>query len=211
VGVTIRPQTFGMGVDLPRGCSYGGSEWVADKFVKLNTPYSYRLYVCATDNTWQPRVMAWAAQQSIDEDQQILDILRERISYAKNRWGATLFHIDSSAYAGWGPFSHTIMRTLAAEFADCLLIPEIVHDYYSGSTAPYRQANMDMLGTVPQQRAIYPNAFSVVNIADADFQKNGSTLIEKVRSGDILVFRAWFGSPEIGPMQAIYSAAQGTQ
>ncbi len=206
VGVTIRPQIFDSGYQLPPRCSSEGYPWVNDKFLKLDAVFPYRLYRCR-DGAWEATLNGPGAQKNVDIDAQILDVLRAKISYARNRWGARLFYVDSNAYTGQGAVNPMIFRTLAAEFSDCLLFPELETDYYWGSSAPYNEARMDVYGTSADRKSIYPNAFSLINVADVDLSAKRDLLVQGVRGGDILLFRAWFGAPEIGPIQSIYREA----
>jgi len=66
--------------------------------------------------------------------------LEAKIRFARQRWGATLFYIDSNGDPG-SPVSFLVMRNLAAEFPDVLLIPEQSTMGYYSASAPYRQLN----------------------------------------------------------------------
>lgn len=210
VGVTVRPQIFDSGYQLPPSCTSDGFPWVNDKFLKLDALFPYRLYRCR-DGAWEPTLNGPGAQKNVDLDAQILDVLRAKINYARNRWGVRLFYVDSNAYTGQGPVNPMIFRTLATEFPDCLLFPELETDYYWGSSAPYNEARMNVYLTSADRKWIYPNAFSLINVADSDLSGKRDLFVQAVRGGDILLFRAWFGAPEIGPVQSIYQEAwQGT-
>ena len=207
VGVTIRPQVFGTGYQLPATCNSSGAPWLNDKFIKLDEPFPYRSFRCVDAGVWQVTSRGPGAQTNVDRDVEVLEVLRNKIAYAKNRWDARLFYIDSNAYTNLGPINPMIFRALATEFPDCLFFPELETDYYWGASAPYNEARMNVYSTSPRRREIYPEAFSLINIADIDFSSRSHLLVDAVRGGDILLFRAWFGSPEIGPMQQIYAEA----
>src|SRR4029077_13185595 len=57
------------------------------------------------------------------EDAHAVQILRERIAYAKNRWGCTLFYVDSTATA-YGALNPDVFKAVAEAYPDVLLIPE---------------------------------------------------------------------------------------
>ncbi len=141
------------------------------------------------------------------------------ITYSKERWGATLFYIDTNHFkrsrekrgpnaAGGHDILHNwyaaLMRAqqweeLQRRHPDCLLIPEHEYTQYWTSTAPYRQPPHD--GVTPDfVRAIYPEAFSGISMGE-----RGQELIEKgvdaytraIEAGDLLMTLAWFGPPQV--------------
>ena len=104
---------------------------------------------------------------------------------------------------------HTLLRKLHQEFPNVLLIPEWENEFYYGTTAPYNQANMGVLRTSDGIRQLYPDAFSVINIADGNLEDPArrAVVVEGVKNGDILLFRAWTPVPEVPIMQSIYADA----
>jgi hypothetical protein len=210
VGVTLRPMKFGTGTQLPATCRTDVRYDFREKFIKLDAPFPYRGYVCTATDTWTSAPANHPYDQMrTDDDNEIVSILRERIAYAKNRWGATLFYIDSNIWGAGGPVHHTIFRTLAQEFPDVLLMPEWEDNFYFGSTAPYNQANMGVYQTGSRAKRLYPEAFSLINMADADMTDPAkrSQVVNGVKNGDILLFRAWWSAPEIKTVESIYAEA----
>ena len=69
------------------------------------------------------------------DDEHAVQILREKIAYAKERWGCTLFYVDSSATAG-RPFYPEVFKTIAQAHPDVLLIPENESMRYFAYSAP---------------------------------------------------------------------------
>ncbi len=140
--------------------------------------------------------------------------LEAKIRFARQRWGATLFYIDSNG-AG-GVMSFLVMRNLAAEFPDVLLIPEHSTLGYYGACSPYRQ--LDMLSadniTPPVVRRTYPGpdghspCFSVINPTAAGITRCWPQLVEELRDGDILFFHAWYDAPELPAIRQAYAAAR---
>jgi hypothetical protein len=53
-------------------------------------------------------------------------------------------------------------------------------------------------------RAVYPNAFSVVNTADGPIVKRHSELLSAVKEGDILLFRSWYVDPANADLKSLY-------
>ena len=141
--------------------------------------------------------------------------LEMKIRFARQRWGATLFYIDSNGSEG-SPVSFLVMRNLAAEFPDILLIPELSTLGYYSATAPYRQLNMLAASNItsPVVRRTYVGAdgrspcFSVINPTIESMSSSWPHLVQEVRDGDILFFRAWYDAPELPAIRQAYAAAR---
>jgi hypothetical protein len=141
--------------------------------------------------------------------------LEMKIAFARRRWGATLFYIDSNAATG-GPVSFLVMRNLAAEFPDVLLIPEFSTLGYYSACAPYRQLNMlsAVNITPPAVRRTYPGAdgrspcFSVINPTLESMLRSWPELVADVRAGDVLFFRGWYDAEELPLIRKAYADAR---
>jgi hypothetical protein len=148
--------------------------------------------------------------------------MSEKIRYAKNRWGCSLFYIDSNltwAYDGkevesrggepdqWVVRAHT-MRRLAQLHPDVLIIPEYQYTGYYSHVSGYKELRGGFASTPERVLLAYPDAFSVINVADGPIAKRRAELVAAVRRGDILMFRGWFDSPENATVQAIYEDAK---
>ena len=208
VGVTIRPNSFAVGNELPNTCAGNANYGLTDKFILLTAAYPYRGRSCTEWNTWDgSRANRPSAQKTTQGYDEALDLLRQKVRYARDRWGASLFYIDSNVWEGGTPIDMSIIRQLAREFPDCLLIPEMENRTYYGAAAPYNQANQGYWGTSRATRELYPDAFSVINISDAPWRDNEDRIVQAVRAGDILLFRGWFNAPDVQAVQEIYSLA----
>jgi hypothetical protein len=143
-----------------------------------------------------------------DDDSAILANLSQKVSYAHNRWHARLFYVDSNVYlTSGGAISNKIFRALMQQFPDCLFMPEWKTPFYFGSSAPYSQPNLGIPNTPDSWKWVYPSAFSLINMADADLVGQYNALLQGVESGDIMLFRAWWAAPEIPVMEQLYAAA----
>ncbi len=144
-----------------------------------------------------------ASQNEVtDPAQQLID----KITYAKNRWGCTLFYIDSNGDPN-DPIDAAFIERVAAAFPDVLLIPESQNTRYYSTTAPYDELRMGVTGTPASVQRIYPGAVTVLNIADGDLDGKHDAVLSAVRRGDILLFRAWFNDSANAKVKAIYDAA----
>ena len=141
--------------------------------------------------------------------------MKDQIRFARQRWGATLFYIDSNGDPG-SPVSFLVMRQLAAEFPDVLLIPEQSTMGYYTATAPYRQ--LDMLSPVtlmsPVIRRTWPGengrspCFNVINPTIESMTRLWPQVVQEIRAGDILFFRAWYDAPELPAIRKAYAEAR---
>jgi hypothetical protein len=156
--------------------------------------------------------------------------LDAKIRYCKERWGATLFYIDTNHFnrsrekrgpnaAGgydmtqnWGAalIKATDWEELCRRHPDVLLIPEHEYTRYWASTAPYRQPPYD--GATPAEvSALYPEAFSAIAMngdAEAHIRKAVGAYSEAIRHGDILMHHGWYGPSDV--VTNVYTAASAT-
>jgi len=135
-----------------------------------------------------------------------------KIRFARQRWGATLFYVDSNGGIG-SPVSFLVMRSLAAEFPDVLIIPEHSSLGYYGATAPYRQLNMLSAQNITPKivRETYPSgaSFSVINPTIESMTSTWPELVQEIRKGSILFFRAWYDAAELPAIKRAYEVARG--
>lgn len=132
-------------------------------------------------------------------------LLMDKIVYAKKRWGATLFYIDSNGDA-LNPLSADTIKQVAHTFSDVLLIPEHKNTVYYAYSAPYMEMRSG-LSTPPIVRGIYKNSFSVINVADGQVGLKTEQLTKAVADGDVLLFRAWFRDVANRRVRDIYRGA----
>lgn len=150
--------------------------------------------------------------------------LSEKIAYAKKRWGCTIFYIDTNLIYQWVgegedkqniqfPLASVIYRNVLKEHPDVLLIPE----HWKGSFGPqdatyayaaaYMELDLGGTGTPERIRRLFPDAFSVVNVADGPFAAKREELLASVRKGDILMVRGWFKDKPTFLAKGVYDEA----
>jgi hypothetical protein len=118
--------------------------------------------------------------------------LLDKIDYARARWGATIFYIDSNSGIR-RPDEVWQLRRLAEQRPDILLIPEHHYQSYRAFSAPYVSLRKgDSTATARRARKLFPGSFEVLDIGDVPNDR----IIAARLQGDILLFRAWFWSPE---------------
>ena len=144
------------------------------------------------------------------EDQKAAQILRERIAYAKQRWGCTLFYVDSTATIS-GALSPDVFKTIADAYPDVLLIPENESMRYFAYAAPLNSYMHHKITSTPVgARLVYPKAFSVLMAPEGDRPEDHAALVTAVRGGDILLFNGWYAGDESAKIKKLYEeAAQG--
>jgi hypothetical protein len=119
-------------------------------------------------------------------------VLLEKIDYARNRWGATLFYIDSNGGPLW-PAEVIRLRRLAQGRPNVLLIPEHHYALYYAFSAPYGSMQRGAAPTARAIRLLYPDAFQVLAVPDS---AGGEAEIRAAYGNrDVLLFPAWFNGP----------------
>ena len=141
-------------------------------------------------------------------DEQALQVLRERIAYAKQRWGCTLFYVDSTATEG-RPFYPDVFQAVAQAHPDVLLIPENESMRYFAYSAPLNSYVHHRVTSTPAgARMVYPESFSVLMAADGDRPEDHDALLTAVRRGDILLFNGWYMNDGAGKIKKLYQDAR---
>ncbi len=147
-------------------------------------------------------------QQAAD-DEHATQILKEKIAYAKRRWGCTLFYVDSTATVD-GPINPDVFRTVAEAYPDILLIPENESMRYFAYSAPFNSyVHHKVTSTPVGARAVYPKAFSVLMASDGDRPEDHSALVNAVRNDDILLFNCWYNNAGAKKIKKLYEEAFG--
>ena len=141
------------------------------------------------------------------EDEHAAQILRERIAYAKQRWGCTLFYVDSTATA-YGAINPDIFKAVADGYPDVLLIPENESMRYFAYSAPLNSYMHHKITSTPAgARMVYPKAFSVLMAPEGDRPEDHDALVAAVRRGDILLFNGWYAGNEADKIKKLYEEA----
>jgi hypothetical protein len=165
-----------------------------------------------------------------DLDRSPVARLDAKIRACKERWGATLFYIDTNYFVrarrksqpnAAGGFDELaavdrlLMRAedweeLQRRHPDVLLIPEHEYPRYWASTAPYRQPPYD--GPTPAEiRALYPESFAAIALngdAAEHVARDPATYVAAVERGDLLMIPGWYGPPQVAV--DVYAAAAAT-
>jgi hypothetical protein len=145
-------------------------------------------------------------------------VLIEKARYAYERWGCTLFYVDSDG----GPqdsLSPDVWANVNRALPSVLMIPENIWFKDWAYSAPFASywAPYKPLHTPPDVRTIWSRAATVTYIGDApnhDLTNNPekpdqwNEYVQAVRGGDILAFRGWFDDePLNSQVKQIYQQA----
>lgn len=139
-----------------------------------------------------------------------LSELSAKAAYAHNRWGCTLFYVDSTYEKSGGALAPEVMSALAARFPDSLFIPENETLRYFANTAPLNSfAHHGVAGTPASVLEVYPQAISAILMtAPADRLRAGASALRRaMERGDIMVFNAWYRGPHVELLREARGAA----
>ncbi len=210
------------GEEFPGACYYGdprlvptlapemefknnGTKSVIDEYFEKFRAAGLRVGVCIRPQ--QVAMVDGVPLHQATDDEHAVQILRERIAYAKQRWGCTLFYVDSTATAG-RPFYPDVFKAIAQAFPDVLLIPENESMRYFAYSAPLNSYVHHRVTSTPAgARMVYPKAFSVLMAPDGDRPEDHDALLNAVRHGDILLFNCWYHNTGAEKIKKLYEEA----
>ena len=210
------------GEEFPGSCYYGdprlvptlapemefkndGAKSVIDEYFEKFRAAGLRVGVCI-----RPQQIAMVDGKPVHQaadDEHAVQILREKVAYAKQRWGCTLFYVDSTVTAG-GPFDPDVFQAVAQAHPDVLLIPENESMRYFAYSAPLNSYVHHRVTSTPVgARMVYPKSFSVLIAPDGDRPEDHDALLSAVRRGDILLFNGWYMNEGAMKIKKIYGEA----
>ncbi len=210
VGVTLRP-VIQAPFDPEKGGHSGALEGVVDW-------QQMRAAAKRADWSVQFRNLSWmgAIPEPLrdfyhpDEAWSMLVRLDNKIRYAKERWGATLFYFDANnayrprkrgdAFEDWGgrPITARLVEELQRRHPDCLIIAEHQNFRYWTSGGQYVQPPVFGQQVTPREvRMAYPDAMTVVAAVGPDsvFLDGGQheRFLHAVMDGDTFLTHGWYG------------------
>ncbi len=147
--------------------------------------------------------------QGAANNQQAAQVLKDKLAYAKKRWGCTLFYIDSTVVVTGESLDPDVFKTVANAYPDVLLIPENESMRYFAYSAPLNSYMHHKVTSTPiGARMLYPKAFSVLLTSDqGDRSEDHDALLTAVRNGDILLFNGWFFNDGVTKIKKLYEEA----
>ena len=181
-----------------------------DAYFKIMRSAGFRIGVCVRPQhfTLHPD---GTAKQVFLLTPEVEPELARKIKFAHDRWGATIFYIDSSVDGDRGTLPAEIFKKLAETFPDSLLIPEESTPLYYAYSAPFQSFIYHATtGTDADIAHIYPDAFSAVlinNVAPEKLAAASTQLEEHIRRGDIMMGQVDYREPNNLAIAALYRRA----
>ncbi|HEY0786843.1 MAG TPA: hypothetical protein VGD62_13315 [Acidobacteriaceae bacterium] len=189
--------------------AYDGMKLV-DAYFKVLRDAGFRIGLCIRPQHFH-RTADGAATQLAVPGTQVAAELYGKMKYAHDRWGATLFYVDSNVEPDGATLDANVFAQFPASLSDSLILPEHSTPKYYAYTAPFESFLFHGdLGTDPLTYRYYPAAFSVNLINDVDAAKLAQAapqLIEAVRHGDILMVHADYWQANNTAVMQIYRSA----
>ena len=147
-------------------------------------------------------------------------MLNAKLEYAKNRWGCTLFYVDSNAdfnefgkandEGAYQLISAEVFKKVAQMHPDVLIMPEHENSRYYAYTAPYNECRQGYFNTPIYTQRAYPDAFCAISLAGYDekiLDQRHDDFLAAIKRGDIFLFNGWYSSPQLDKLKAIYKEA----
>jgi hypothetical protein len=161
-----------------------------DVYFKIMRDAGFRVGVCVRPQRFTLYDDGSAQQVVLPDSETAREMIR-KIRYAHDRWGATLFYVDSNVDRNGATLDAGILAQVAAAFPDSLIMPEHSTPQYYASTAPFLSFLFHGdLGTPADVYNYYPQAFSVNLVNDVDAGRLNESifqLTDSIHHGDILM------------------------
>jgi hypothetical protein len=191
-------------------------------------PNVFRYNASAQTNTNNPSATspAGSAEQtfpinSTAGDTATAALLESKMDYAHNRWGATIFYIDSNVYINGQVLNPNIWQKVSGDRPNYILIPEAQHGQVETRNWAYTKQFLNLLDNNDlssasvvtagfDPRVIYPQTSSAVLINDMDpnaLAPDIPALTTAVEAGDDLMAHADYDHPNNTTVENIYTTA----
>ena len=192
------------------GSPYNGKK-LDDVYFGMLKSAGLRVGVCIRPQHFAINADGTAAQTYLTSSASILSELTRKAKYAHDRWGATLFYVDSTVDNIGSVLPAAVFQQLRSALPDSLFIPEETNPLHYAYTAPFKSfIDLGAVGTDPSVLSYYPHAFSGILVNDADPGKLAALqaqLVRQVRQGDILMAHVDYWQANNPTVVSIYEAA----
>ena len=192
------------------GSKYAGMK-LDDTYFRIIRESGFRVGVCIRPQRFVLRPDGTASQVPLP-DTEVLQELVRKMKFAHDRWGATMFYLDSMVRKDGSALGSELLEQAAAAMPDSLLIPEQSTVRSFRAVSPFASFIFHGdLGTSKEVRAIYPRAFSVNLVNDVDPSQlliHRKELVDEVRHGDVLMIHADYWQANNNFITEIYREAQ---
>jgi hypothetical protein len=224
VGFTLRPQRFtvdlgrigvaGAKVTWKKGAQFN-PYWAGDRtggslafgdgvfyIASVESPTSLTLQQDA--GQWTDIRYYYARQFNTSHFEE----MRRKIQYSKERWGATLYYVDSTLFYSGNLTPAETFAKLRELYPDVWIFPEWRATQHYAYTFPWTDSQNGYIFPDYQTRLTYPEAGGLIRVpADEQIAAKEAELTEAVRTGSILLFDGWYPHPGNDVVMRIYANA----
>jgi hypothetical protein len=184
-----------------------------DAYFKTITNAGFRVGVCIRPQQFTLHPDRTAQQVYLPKATIAAELIR-KMQFARSRWGATLFYVDSTVEENGAVLDASIFQQVGAAVPDALIIPEESTPKHYAYAAPFRTFIFHGdLGTDSTVYNYYPHAFSANLINDVQASTLAAAiapLTDSVQRGDILMGHADYPDANNPTIVQIYQAAGAT-
>ncbi len=190
-GLTIRPQQMEFGSDVPIGPCVNNSV-----YIHYNGDFKKKGYTCIND------VYYISLPYFQPPGGEPTEIMINKMKYAKERWGCTIFYVDSNAHPGAFAYPSDIHEAVLDAVPGILVLPENDYPRYFRSMAPYGEIDMN----VWFQNSMYPESFAAINVQDGALDIE--LLTESTLRGNVFLARGWFSDTRTTDLYSILQSVE---
>ncbi len=192
-----------------RSSRYAGMK-LDDAYFKTLRDAGFRVGVCVRPQHFSLGADGSARQVTLPDSEVAPELIR-KMKYAHDRWGATIFYVDSSVEKDGQTLDASILEQAAESMPDSLVIPEESTLRMYAFAAPFKTFLFHGdLGTDASVLEVYPKAFSANLVNDVDagtLEAHRQQLVDSVRRGDILMVHAGYWQQNNDTVMEIYREA----
>ena len=129
--------------------------------------------------------------------------------YANQRWGATLFYVDSTLDYTGNITPASVFQQLTQTFPGSIFFPEWKTPRDYAYTYPFLDAMNGVTSPDNLTMTVYPNAAGLIRVPeDSKIRAAQNTLTNAVSAGSILLFDGWYRHPGNDVVSRIYATAR---
>ncbi len=181
-----------------------------DAYFKILRDAGYKIGVCVRPQHFVVDADGSAHQHDLPSGEVAAELIR-KMRFAHDRWGATIFYLDSTVDASGNVLDPGILDQAAKALPDSLLVPEESDVRMYRAAAPFRTFLFHGdLGTPSWLHELYPEAFSLNLVNDVDPARLAASepaLVQAVQRGDVLMVHADYWHPNNDVVNSIYRKA----
>jgi hypothetical protein len=134
--------------------------------------------------------------------------LQAKIQYAYQRWGATLFYVDTDVRDINNTTPANVFGQLKQQYPDVFTFPEWRNTGHYAYTYPWTDSTNGVIFPDNNTLLTYPQAAGLIRVpSDEQIGNAQQDLAEAVRLGNVLLFDGWYQHPGNDVVIQIYQAA----